>query len=257
MPKEYDFRSRCPKQLPEKRDKIRKQHIKLINNICWTLNKLRLQQFHSAILIGAMLISFVLSAIAIPASAASSLSLTAPDEMDVSGEGSCKIIFAPDVDANGLSARLLAPEGLSDRGDARIKLGKGKSSCKPSQNGNTLQWDLSGAIKSCRHIIINEMDQNPKGTDSKKEWIELYNPTTKNVDIGGWRLANSHSVKTVCIPPGTVMQPDGYQVINWTNGTLINTAPMSISLLDASGHEVDRTLAAKDSKNNRLCWARQ
>ena len=33
MPKEYDFRSRCPKQLPEKRDKIRNPDNKLINNI--------------------------------------------------------------------------------------------------------------------------------------------------------------------------------------------------------------------------------
>ena len=252
----YDIRSRCPRYSIEKMDKIRGQHNKLINNIYRALHRPRSQQLHPAILIGAMLISFALPAFAIPAAAISSLSFIAPAEMDVSGEGACEIIFAPDVDAGGLSARLLAPEGLSDRGEARIKLGKGQSSCKSSHNGETLQWDLSRAIKSCRHIIINEMDQNPAGTDSKKEWIELYNPTIKNVDIGGWRLANSHSVKTVCIPPDTVMQPDGYQVINWTNGTLINTAPVSISLLDASGHEVDRTLAAKDSKNNRLCWAR-
>jgi hypothetical protein len=204
-----------------------------------------------------MLISFALPAFAIPAAAASSLSFIAPAEMDVSGEGPFEIIFAPDVDANGLSAHLVVPEGLSDRGEARIKLGRGQSSCKSSHNGETLQWDLSGAIKSCRHVVINEMDQNPTGTDSKKEWIELYNPSTECVDIGGWLLANSYSVKTVSIPAGTVIQPGGYQVINWTNSTLINSVPVSVSLLDSSGHEVDRTIAAKDSKNNNLCWARQ
>jgi len=155
MPKDYDFKSRCPKQLPEKRDKIKNPDNKLINNICWTLNRLRSPHLHPALLIGAMLTYSVLLALTIPADAASSLSLIAPAEMDVSGEGSYEIIFAPDVDANGLSAHLVVPEGLSDREDARIKLGKGKSSCKPSQNGNTLQWDLSGAIKSCKSDMLS------------------------------------------------------------------------------------------------------
>jgi uncharacterized repeat protein (TIGR01451 family) len=203
-----------------------------------------------------MLIWLELIALTVSIPAASSLDLIAPDGMNVSGEESCEIRFAPAADASKLSACLTVPEGLSDRGDAKIKLGNKKSSCKSSHNGKMILWDLSGSIKSCRHIVINEMDQNPAGTDSKKEWIELYNPSSESIDIGRWRLSNSYSAKTVSIPEGTVIQPGGYQLLNWTNGTLINSAPVSISLLDASGRVVDRTIAAKDSKNNKLCWAR-
>ena len=50
--------------------------------------------------------------------------------------------------------------------------------------------------------------------------------------------------------------PDGYQLLNWTNGSLINSYPSHSSLLDSAGREVDRTLDAKDDKNNNFCWAR-
>ena len=124
------------------------------------------------------------------------------------------------------------------------------------QSGQSLQWDLSSALKSCRHIIINEWEPNPTGTDTLKEWIELYNPSSQAVNIGGWKLIDSYYGKSVSIPPNTVIMPDGYQLLTWTNGSLINSYKTSISLLDSEGIEVDRTSSVKDDKNNDLCWAR-
>jgi uncharacterized repeat protein (TIGR01451 family) len=58
------------------------------------------------------------------------------------------------------------------------------------------------------------------------------------------------------IPAHTIIMPGAYQTINWTNGSLVNSYPTSLFLLDSAGREVDRTQEAKDDKNNDLCWAR-
>ncbi|MDQ1262059.1 MAG: hypothetical protein QG575_1240, partial [Euryarchaeota archaeon] len=188
--------------------------------------------------------------------AASSLSLSGPPEVDVSGEGVYAMDFISSEDAGSLSALLQLPEGFSYAGNARIIWGGTKSSIEARQSGLSLQWDLSPVLKSCRHIIINEWEANPTGTDTLKEWIELYNPSSQAVNIGGWKLIDSYYGKSVSIPPNTVTMPDGYQLLTWSNGSLINSYKTSILLLDSAGNEIDRTSSVKDDKNNDLCWAR-
>ncbi len=188
--------------------------------------------------------------------AASSLSLFAPSEVDVSGEGVYEMNFISSDDAQSLSAQLPVPDGFSYPGNANIIWQGTKSSCEPYLSGQSLQWDISSALKSNRHIIINEWEQNPEGSDTLKEWIELYNPTSQAVNIGGWKLVDSYYLKSVSFSPGTVIVPDDYQLLTWTNGSLVNSYPSSISLLDSAGREVDRTSLVKDDKNNNLCWAR-
>ncbi|MDD2756812.1 MAG: lamin tail domain-containing protein, partial [Methanothrix sp.] len=164
--------------------------------------------------------------------------------------------FISSDDASSLSALLEVPDGFSFAGNSNIIWRGVKSSIEARQNGPSLQWDLSGALKSCRHIIINEWEPNPPGTDTKKEWIELYNPSSQAVNIGRWKLIDSYYSKSVSIPPDTIIMPDGYQIITWTNGSLVNSYPFSISLQDSVGNELDRTSSVKDDKNNDLCWAR-
>ena len=199
---------------------------------------------------------FILVHIILLPAVASSLSLFAPPEVDVSGEGAYEMNFVCSDDSRSLSALLQVPEGFSRTGNAKIILDGTQSSYGPYQSGQSLQWDLSDALKSCRHIIVNEWEPNPEGTDKATEWIELFNPTAQAVNIGGWKLVDDYYGKIVSIPVGTVIMPDGYQVLTWINGSLINTKTTSISLLDSAGREVDRTSSAKDNKNNNLCWAR-
>ncbi len=188
--------------------------------------------------------------------AASSLSLIPPAEIDVSEDDVYEMNFISSDDAHSLSALLQVPDEFSYAGNAKI-IWKGTiSSCEPYESGQSLQWDLSSTIKSNGHIIINEWESNPEGTDTLKEWIELYNPASQAVDIGEWKLLDSYYGKSVFIPPGTVIVPEGYQLITWTNGSLINSYKTCVSLLDSTGREVDRTSSAKDDKNNNLCWAR-
>ena len=202
------------------------------------------------------LLSLVIISIIISPAASSSLNLSAPTFMDVSGQDAFEILFASSVDAGELSAGLLMPNGLQYAGNARIELDGRQQSMEPSLDGGWLRWHLADALSSFRHIVINEWEANPPGSDTKMEWIEIFNPTPARVDIGNWILMDSYYRKTVSIPADTIIEPGGYQTINWTNGSLVNSYPASVSLLDPSGREVDCTLAAKDDKNNDLCWAR-
>jgi len=133
----------------------------------------------------------------LPPALSSSLSLSAPAKIDISGEGAYEMNFACSEDARGLSALLQIPDGFDYAGDAKIILDGMQSSCEPSQTGRSLEWDLSSDLKSCRHIVVNEWEQNPEGTDSGKEWIELYNPTFREIDLSGWKLVDDYYGKTV------------------------------------------------------------
>ena len=188
--------------------------------------------------------------------ASSSLSLTAPLSMDVSGQEAFEIQFESTDDVGGLSASLLLPDGLHYAGNTRMEMSGGLREVEPSLAGGWLRWDLADALRSFRHIVINEFEANPAGSDTKMEWVEIYNPTAEGVDIGNWLLVDSYYNKTVLIPAHNIIMPGAYQTINWTNGSLVNSYPASLFLLDLAGREVDRTLEAKDDKNNDLCWAR-
>ncbi len=191
-----------------------------------------------------------------PLAASSSLNLTAPLFMDVSCQEAFEIQFESTDDAGGLSAGLLLPDGLHYSGKSRMEMEGKERLINPSIVEGWLRWDLTEALKSFRHVVINEWEANPPGSDTNMEWIEIYNPTATSVEVGNWILLDSHYNKTVSIPADTVIEPGGYLTINWTNGSLINSHSCNISLLDSTGQEVDRTLEAKDDKNNDLCWAR-
>ncbi len=61
-------------------------------------------------------------------------------------------------------------------------------------------------------IVINEIMYNSTGDD--EEWIELYNNTTEDIEIGGWFVQDNTPTNTpVAIPSGTVLSPDQYYTI--------------------------------------------
>ena len=37
-------------------------------------------------------------------------------------------------------------------------------------------------------VEIYAFDQNPAGSDKGNEWVTLYNPSNKSVEIGNWTL---------------------------------------------------------------------
>ena len=104
------------------------------------------------------LLSLLIISIIISPAASSSLNLSAPTFMDVSGQDAFEILFASSVDAVGLSAGLLMPNGLQYAGNARIELNGRQQSKEPSLDRGWLRWDLADELSSFRHIVINEFE---------------------------------------------------------------------------------------------------
>ena len=114
----------------------------------------------------------------------------------------------------------------------------------------------SGSIAD--HVVINEVDTNPPGSDSEtiSEWVELYNPTDKEIDVGGWKVASTTVLKkTFVIPQGTTIKPQQflkflYQSVWFTD------ANERIELLDSAGIVIDATPSITDFNNDYSSWQR-
>ena len=50
----------------------------------------------------------------------------------------------------------------------------------------------STTLSAPSDVVIFAFDQNPAGSDKGNEWITLYNPSNKSVDIGNWVLETTH-----------------------------------------------------------------
>jgi hypothetical protein len=71
--------------------------------------------------------------------------------------------------------------------------------------GGSPGWDDSGIIPNPGAIVINEVLSHSHGVAA--DWIELYNTTDSQIDIGGWYISDSAS------------EPEKYRI---ANGTKIN-----------------------------------
>ncbi|MEA3282636.1 MAG: NosD domain-containing protein [Euryarchaeota archaeon] len=89
------------------------------------------------------------------------------------------------------------------------------------------------------HIVINEIEQNPYGIDEGNEWVELYNPTTNDVNLDGWKLSTTHG-KTVTVTLRGTIPANGYFVYTHAEQWLDNEDE-SVTLRDPSLNEIDRT----------------
>jgi len=176
--------------------------------------------------------------------------------MDASTEGTCLLNFTCSEDASAISARVELPSGFEYAGHERLLMDGTASPCPPAQRDRTVEWDLSNALRARKHVIINEWDQNPKGNDYGREWIELYNPALQAEDISGWKIADSQSGREMPISSDTVIAAGDYLLLNWTQKSLINSNYTCLILRDGAGREVDRTSPGKDDKNSDHCWAR-
>ena len=121
-------------------------------------------------------------------------------------------------------------------------------------------FTLHGALgNTSDQIVINEFYLNPPGNDnngSVEEWVELYNPTSEVVNIGGWTLSTtSGETVSVTIPDGTVITANGYYVYRRGSQWLDNDEE-SVILRDASGKQIDGTPERSDDDNDELAWSR-
>jgi hypothetical protein len=108
------------------------------------------------------------------------------------------------------------------------------------------------------HIVINEVDINPPGDDSvsPKEWVELYNPTENDVNIGGWKIASTTVLKqTLTIPAGTIIEPGKFITYSYKTVWFTDTNEV-IELRDNNGFVIDSTPLITDIRNDFTSWQR-
>ncbi|MEX2060119.1 MAG: lamin tail domain-containing protein [Nitrosopumilaceae archaeon] len=108
------------------------------------------------------------------------------------------------------------------------------------------------------HVVINEIDLNPPGDDSKSvsEWVELYNPTDKPLDIGGWAIASTTVLKkTMKIPVGTIIQPNKFLTYSYQSVWFTDVSE-TVQLRNADGIVIDQTPSISDLKNDFTSWQR-
>ncbi len=101
-------------------------------------------------------------------------------------------------------------------------------------------------------IVINEILYDPSGTDTGKEWIELYNPTNSSVDMNGWELdcdeapyflfgdfiLHAHSYVVIHLrAEGTNSNSDFYTGASWSSENMGNSHGQ-VTLFKSSSHTV-------------------
>ena len=103
---------------------------------------------------------------------------------------------------------------------------------------------------SFRDVIVNELlaHSDPPEVDA----IELYNPTSRSIDIGGWLLSDGAPLDKYRIPDGTTIEAGGYVVFD-ENDFNAPGAENGFALSSAYGDEV--RLVAADASGNPALFA--
>lgn len=111
-------------------------------------------------------------------------------------------------------------------------------------------------------LMINEFESNPAGEDAGAEWVELYNATSKTIDLDGYVLVpGSNQSKGITIV-GKSIEPLGRTVIHFDKLSLNNAKSgkyngESISLYSPEGELIDSTPWKKDAYNDDRTWQRE
>src|SRR5215204_5769538 len=104
-------------------------------------------------------------------------------------------------------------------------------------------------------ILVNEVELNPIGNDMAKEWIELYNPTAVDVNIGNFEIRPLFTSATIKLPSHAVIEAGETYVIELDRSMLSNTAE-SLALANATGDIKDRTPSLVDRGDDESTWQR-
>lgn len=108
------------------------------------------------------------------------------------------------------------------------------------------------------HIIelkINEVLPNAAGSDTGKEFIEIYNPTNHAVDLGGYQLQLGPSYSKNYLLPSVSLVGGGYVALSDSQtGITLPNSTASVKLLTPDGQAVDETDAYQDPEEDQA-WA--
>jgi endonuclease YncB( thermonuclease family) len=120
----------------------------------------------------------------------------------------------------------------------------------------TNEADETQPVTAGESILINEVELNPRGNNmEEKEWIELYNPTTVDINISGIKIRPSFQSPTIELPPDAVIEAGKTYVIELDRPILSNTGE-SLVLTNGTGDTLDRTPSLVDRSDDGHTWQR-
>ncbi len=124
------------------------------------------------------------------------------------------------------------------------------------------------------NIVINEVEMNPSGSDAGygesgsgvnsktsegtsggMEFVELYNPSSSEIDLGGWSIVPSPVWKTYEIPENTIIGPKSFLLFTHTNFWFKDFGD-TVSLYDKNSNLVDVTPLLIDDSDDSNSWQR-
>ena len=116
--------------------------------------------------------------------------------------------------------------------------------------------DDTSSVTAGDSTLINEVELNPSGNDMEEgEWIELYNPTSVDINISGFEITPSFQSPTIKLPPDAVIEAGETYVIKLDRPILSNTGA-SLVLANATGDIQDRTPSLVDRSDDDHTWQR-
>ena len=109
-------------------------------------------------------------------------------------------------------------------------------------------------------VVINEVELNPPEDDRRSttmEWVELYNPTSNDINLGGWTLSSTQYRGGKTFELSGTIKANGYYVFEHSLW-LHNTKGESVILRDAGSKKIDSTPLLKDGPktNDYRSWQR-
>jgi endonuclease YncB( thermonuclease family) len=104
------------------------------------------------------------------------------------------------------------------------------------------------------NIMINEIELNSQSNDDDMEWIELYNPSDSDVNIGDYRIRTSKS--TVIDLPSDAEIKAGETYVMELDRQLLSDIAEIVVLESGSGEVVDRTPSFVDRSDDSRTWQR-
>ena len=91
-------------------------------------------------------------------------------------------------------------------------------------------------------LVSNEVEMNPSGEDSGAEWIELYNPSSRDISLIGWQILHTNDDGGwESLPAHDTIALHGFCVFSYATNQLNEENGAPIQLKNPAGVVVDAT----------------
>lgn len=104
-------------------------------------------------------------------------------------------------------------------------------------------------------VVINEVELDYLEDDVEVQWVELYNSGPIDVDISGWAIMSRDDRRKEFVPEGTVIAPDGFLLISFSEKWLNNFGTVLVLESDIDRIE-DHTISLYDNQEDSCAWGR-